>query len=164
MELRLENSKLQFYTNLLDIKICEENLNPLNLQGGVNDCTIRSLSKVLNKPYKEIYHELARLGEEQCRMYNSTNLIKEFLKDYNYKSSTFDYRISVGQFMYQNKKGKFIISTKNHMCAYIDGVWYDNEYCLKNPDLFVLDTIKIVFYEQNLEVNTANQGSIWIPI
>ena len=144
--------KYSFYQELLDIKMEEFNPNPYKTTSDdikSNDCTIRSYCKLLHKSWLDVFDDITELCKNTGLMYNCSKITELYLLDNGYIEYNIDEDIiTVGEFMYKHKSGKYILMTKNHCVCYIDGIWYDNKANLKNPDGFLLDKILKVYREK----------------
>lgn len=78
--------------------------------------------------------------ESHCEFQNVTNHILRGYDDITPKEY-----MSVGEFMYTHKTGRYYISAARHAIAYIDGVWYDNSNCFSHPDTYLTTRIICVF-------------------
>jgi hypothetical protein len=104
-----------------------EHYNPSNQRK--NDCSARSLAKVLDKDYWQVLKELKTLKRlnRETRYYNLTN-IKRYMKKYPFnKLKVRKQRIS--KFIDTHPIGKYIITTTDHLTCVIDGVLYDSWDC-----------------------------------
>lgn len=120
-------------SNLLGIKFKEIIANPVG-EMGLDDCMIRSIAILLNYPnldlaksqYKEVYHELARIGEEKMILMNHVTVAEEYLKNKGYMLVNYRDSMGLGQFLATHKLGKFIVCSTVHAFPYIDGTIYDS--------------------------------------
>jgi len=57
-------------------------------------------------------------------------------------------KITIAEFMYNHKHGRFAIVGGGHMIAYIEGVWWDTLYNIDNRiDNFVGEHVFFAFYK-----------------
>ena len=69
---------------------------------------------------------------------------EEILSHYNYsRKEICDQKVF--QFMYEHKTGRYAIFTKTHVCAYVNGIWYDNEFCFNGLEHFLYEKILFVY-------------------
>lgn len=97
------------------------NKNPNQLN--VDDCSIRSLSTVLGISWADAYDMLSDSARDLGLMMSSVQAVEEFL-DLRYNRVPI-YENTVGEFIKNNPKGKFLITMPNHITALVDGYNYD---------------------------------------
>lgn len=138
---------------ILGLKTCIQNLNP-NGNGYYNDCSIRSLAKALNTTWEEVFDSLHPYCIKHHMMPNDIRIITKYLSKNNFKMirKIRDIKISVAEFMYQNREGTFIISAGDHMICYKDGVWYDNKNNLYNNDEFICRNISWLYCPRDYKI------------
>lgn len=121
-------------SGLLGIGFKEAVANPVG-EIGLDDCMIRSIAILLNYPnfdiaisqYKEIYHQLAKIGEEKMILMNHVAVAEEYLKNKGYMLVNYQASMGLGQFLTTHKLGHFIVCTgSGHAFPYIDGTIYDS--------------------------------------
>ena len=148
----MAKKRINYICNQLGIKLRTFDPHPLRKEVSeyiVNseDCAIRSICKITNTEYKDVYDSLF---ERSRKLYitsiNYARIIVEELKEkyhfevYRYESCKYK---TLGEFMHSHKTGRFIISLDDHMISYINGTWYDSDDSLKYADLYL--TRKILF-------------------
>ena len=105
------------------------NANPKDRD--IGDCVIRALSKATGKSWDEVYDELYIIGKKKKRMMNDSKVYKEFLKIYNFTSSSarrdeYGKMISVEEFSKRvDADTMYIISTRKHLTVVFNGDIYD---------------------------------------
>ena len=118
------------------------------------DCTTRALSTVLNIPFKEVLQkQLLFAVEYEMPLAGYIEISEKILKHYGFnkmKINMIDH-ISVAEFMYKHKKGKFIIVAAGHMIAYMNGVWYDNEVNFHKIDMFLAQYVAFAYTNQKIK-------------
>ena len=137
-----------YFTKRLEIKLEECNFDyRTNMRTMVRqDCTTRTISKLLNLPYKEVLKNQFELGlKYEVGRINWDVITDDILMAAGYKKRVLLDQC-VGQFMYEHKTGKYAIKAGGHICAYIDGTWYDSAYDLECPDAFLLEKVRAVYY------------------
>lgn len=140
-----------FYLDKLGIKMEEFNPNPkhtdLKNYRNINDCMFRSLCKLLNKDWDTVFKEMTELVFQEKLMQNSTNLIRAYLEPIGFKRYDFPFerKTTVVEFMYNHKKGKYLVGTAKYIVCYIDGVIYDVVDTKHDLNYFLLDYVKHVF-------------------
>ena len=101
--------------------------NPRTIDNESNDCTVRSTSLALNKPYNEVHRIYAAMGRKP-RKGSTVALMNKAIQ-----CITKDDRVMMralaeptfAQFARSNPTGKFIVVKRRHAVALIDGVWHD---------------------------------------
>lgn len=150
-KIRKHNNKLKkygldpFLLNHLGIEYKLYNPNPKQKKKDTisrDDCYIRALCKFLNRDWSDISIDLAkraiRLGVIPCHVKCSINLMRVLNIDvYEAKCNE-----SIAQFMYEHKKGKYIIIGSYHTVCYIDGVIYDSAAMCTSVNNFLTDNIR----------------------
>ena len=145
------SNEQRFLIDLLGIKIKRYNIkyDKFNNVDNRMDCSTRTLSKILCLSYNDVLNMQLKYGLEfQMLHSNYICITKAILYNFNYKRVEIVKNTSVAEFMYKHKTGKYVLITSKHMIAYIDGVWYDNDYCLKCPDKFLVETLKYVYTDK----------------
>jgi hypothetical protein len=103
------------------------NANPENKL--VGDCVIRSISKITNKSWEDVYSDLAVKGLELKDMPSSNNVWANYLYDLGYVSKSLPYEcpacFTVNQFADKYSIGKYLVATGTHVVAIMDGKYYD---------------------------------------
>lgn len=104
------------------------NANP---QGkSVGDCTVRAISKALNRPWNSVYTSLCAKGYEMSDMPDSNAVWGEFLKDCGFNRyfipNSCPSCFSVSDFADKYNQGTYIVGTGTHVICIIDGCIYDN--------------------------------------
>jgi len=92
-----------------------------------NDCSVRSFAKLLDKPYVDVKAdliELKRLNKE-TRYYYMSN-IERYIKRHQLTRLTLDRVLTIGEFLEQHPKGRYLFRVKGHLATGIDGVLYDS--------------------------------------
>lgn len=103
-------------------------------KGQANDCVTRAVAIITERPYREVYQELARYEQQVSGIRSARNGIskkayKKYLADQGF---TWTPTMQVGQgttvHLRSNElpAGKLIVSVSRHMVAVIDGVIYDS--------------------------------------
>jgi hypothetical protein len=99
--------------------------NPNPCGKNVGDCVIRALSIVLNKSWDDIYNDLHELGFDDCDMQNSYGVWTKYLKTKGFVPTQIENRMSVREVARKWPKGRYVLSTNDHVVAVIDGDYYD---------------------------------------
>lgn len=126
----------KFYLDVLEIQMKVYNPNP-TASGNDDpeekrDCVIRSICKLLNKDWSDVYKDLFNIGLSLGTMPESNAVYAQYLSKYGYINISDilydeDDITTIGQFMALYKSGSYFISNDFHAVAYIDGVIYDNQ-------------------------------------
>ena len=104
--------------------------NPNPVRALVGDCTVRAISKALNKSWQDIYIELAIQGLNMNDMPSSNRVWGEYL----YKNGFRRFIIpdscpdcyTIKDFCKEHNRGKFILATGTHVVCAVDGNYYDS--------------------------------------
>ena len=98
--------------------------NPNPCGKSVGDCVIRAITKILDKPWREVYTGLALEGLKLCDMPSSNTVWAHYLVDRGYLPYTADFETAEA-FARTHPKGKYILATGTHAIALEDGDIYD---------------------------------------
>lgn len=104
------------------------NPNPLGLS--VGDCTIRAISKVIDRDWKEVYLGLVIQGYTMFDMPSANRVWAEFLRSKGFKKQNIPdscpqcYRVR--DFCIDHPIGRYILGTGEHVIAVVDGNYYDS--------------------------------------
>lgn len=90
----------------------------------LNDCYIRAICKATGLEYDKVYYDLFDIAKRDLLQMNDNSVITSYLGRFNYKV-TFPNNKVMLEFMIEHKEGRYLIATKKHIVAYIDGVFYD---------------------------------------
>lgn len=103
------------------------NANPNN--NNTIDCTIRAISKVLDRTWDEIYISLVVEGYIQKDLPNSNSVWGKFLYENGYRREIIPNSCpacyTVAEFCVDHPVGTFLLVTGDHVVAVIDGSYYD---------------------------------------
>lgn len=104
--------------------------NKKDLKDQYGDCVIRALTKVLDKPWAEVFSDLVPIALEFQCMPNHKNSYETYLK-----ANGFEYhgvsnkkgtkRPTVDSFAKDHKEGIYFVRVANHVVAVVDGCYYD---------------------------------------
>jgi hypothetical protein len=103
-------------------------------KGVANDCVTRAIAVITERPYLEVYQDLAEYeqrvsGVRSARNGISKKAYKKYLADQGF---TWTPTMQIGQGTTVHLKreelpmGRLVVSVSKHMVAVIDGVVYDN--------------------------------------
>lgn len=133
------------------------------------DCVLRSISTFLGKSYTDVYKEMGKLSIKLMKKYiDNTN--KTF--HYNYANNEIIHRylselpnisyidlrennkyLPIISFMINNRKGKYLILSDNHILAYCDGKYYENfnsKYVkTENINYTLVQPISEIYYDNS---------------
>ena len=113
---------------------------------GKSNCVIRSLCKILNKEYEEVYNGLCEISKElSCSSFNDIPVFEKYMEDNNIFKIISEKDIKVKDLkMDKDSYIVFCYDKKDyyHMVPIIDNTIYD-----KNSDCLNLDVISI--YRKN---------------
>ena len=113
-------------------------------KNGKSNCVIRSLCKILNKEYGDVYNSLCKVAKElNCSSFNDIPVFEKYLEDNNIFKVNCDGNIKVKDLKIDNFSYiVFCYDKKNfyHMIPIINNVIYDkNSDCM---DLYVISIYK----------------------
>jgi len=103
-------------------------------KGVANDCVTRAIAVITERPYREVYQELARYEQQVTGVRSARNGIskkayKKYLADQGF-NWTPTMQVGQGTTVHLRREelpmGKLLVSVSRHMVAVIDGVVYDN--------------------------------------
>jgi hypothetical protein len=104
------------------------NPNPLGLS--VGDCTIRAISKIIERDWKETYLCLLVQGYQMYDMPSANRVWGEFLRSQGFVRrtipDTYPDCYTVKDFCIDNPTGTYILGTGEHVIAVVDGDYYDS--------------------------------------
>ena len=104
------------------------NPNPLGLS--VGDCTIRAISKLIERDWKTTYLELLIQGYKMYDMPSANRVWGELLRSYGFVRRTIPDTCpdcyTVREFCYDHPIGKYVLGTGEHVIAVVDGDYYDS--------------------------------------
>jgi len=110
---------------------------------GKSNCVVRSLCKILNKEYEEVFNELVNIAHEiNCDSFNDIPVFEKYMSNYNINKIDSN-EIQVKDLELNN--GSYIILCYNkgdyyHMIPVIDNIIYDkSNECL---ELYVINIYK----------------------
>lgn len=96
----------------------------------VGDCSIRALSKVLDKDWETVYLMLCLRGYAMSDLPNSNAVIDSVLKDNGYFRQAISPACkdcyTIGDFANEYPSGKYVVGTGSHVVAVADGNIYDS--------------------------------------
>lgn len=111
-------------------------------KNGKSNCVIRSLCKILNKEYNDVYNELCKITEDlKCDSFNDIPVFEKYMGDNNIFKINHDEDIKVKDLKIDN--GSYIVFCYDkkefyHMISIIDNDIYD-----KNSDFMDLYVISV---------------------
>lgn len=99
--------------------------NP-NPQGHrVGDCTVRAISKVLNKEWEAVYIDLSIQGLKMADMPSSNSVWGRYLQDNGFERHFAEIGTTVEEFTHSHTKGAYVLAISGHVVAVVDGDYYD---------------------------------------
>lgn len=106
------------------------NFNPNPSKALVGDCTIRAISKALNKSWYDVYIELAIQGLKMNDMPSSNRVWGEYLYRKGFRRFIIPDSCpdcyTIKDFCEEHKSGKFILATGTHVVCAVNGNYYDS--------------------------------------
>lgn len=113
-------------------------------KNGKSNCVIRSLCKILNKEYNDVYNDLCKIAEDlKCDSFNDIPVFEKYMEDNNIFKINHDEDIKVKDLKRDN--GSYIVFCYDkkefyHMISIIDNDIYDkNSDCM---DLYVISVYR----------------------
>lgn len=115
------------------IKITDGGRAQAGFKGQANDCVTRAVAVITERPYREVYRELARYeqavsGVRSARNGISKKAYRKYLTDQGF-TWTPTMRIGQGTTVHLTKNelplGKIIVLVSRHLVAVIDGIIHD---------------------------------------
>ena len=106
-------------------------------------CTIRSISKVLNKELEEVKNNLISISKELgLDSFNEIEVFEKYLFDNGFKDTKKEYNERIEELSFDGENIVFCYDKKDfyHLVAIIDNVMYDNNE--DNKKLYVLKIYK----------------------
>lgn len=104
--------------------------NPNPEGKSVGDCVVRAISKLLNKPWEQVYIELCLQGFMSGDMPSSNSVWITYLKNKGYKKYLIPDSCpdcyTVSDFTDEHHVGAFLLGTGEHVVTVIDGNYYDS--------------------------------------
>lgn len=111
-------------------------------KNGKSNCVIRSLCKILNKQYNDVYNDLCKIAEDlKCDSFNDIPVFEKYMEDNNIFNIDYNKDIMIKDLnLNDNSYVVFCWNKKDyyHMLPIIDNVIYD-----KNSDCLNLYVISI---------------------
>ena len=98
------------------------NANPRN--NSVTDCFIRSLAVVTDESWDYTYNKISDIAQWEGTTMDNRDFILEYL-DRRYKRVPFVEEY-IGEFAENHPRGKYLITTKGHIVACVDGYIIDS--------------------------------------
>jgi len=110
---------------------------------GKSNCVVRTLCKILDKEYEEVYNELTRLANEENASYNDVCVFEKYMQKNNIHKISFNEDIRVKDLGLDNAAYIVLCYDKKdyyHMIPIINNIIYDkNNDCI---NLYVVDIYK----------------------
>lgn len=116
-----------------------------------NTCVMTALAFCFDRPFVDVFSELMELGKQNYHLPNTEFVYGKILKENRWvelKPTSKDSRL-LGGFMTTHKHGRYFIIVPGHAIAYINGVWYDTQGNLMNPDRWLISKIIDVYTPGN---------------
>lgn len=103
------------------------NANPAN--NYVDDCTIRAISTLTGRPWREVYLGVVEKGYEQYVMPSTNKAWMSYMRELGFVRhalpDTCPDCYSVREFCRDHPFGKYLVATHGHVLAVINGDYYD---------------------------------------
>lgn len=103
--------------------------NPNPEKNLVGDCVIRAISKLTNRPWEDVYMDIALQGFMMHDMPSSNEVWSTYLKEHGFKATmipdTCPACYTVRQFADDHQNGTYLLAIGSHVVAVQDGNYYD---------------------------------------
>ena len=103
------------------------NANPAGNQ--VDDCTVRAISTLTNRSWREVYLALTEKGYWLYTMPSTNKAWMAYMRDLGYERHNLPDMCpdcyTVREFCIDHPRGRFLVATHGHVLAVIDGNYYD---------------------------------------
>ena len=103
------------------------NVNPIHKR--TDDCTIRAIATVLDKPWEEVYADICVEGLKYFDMPSANHVWGSYLKKKGFRRhiipDTCPNCYTVEDFARDNPNGRYILAASGHVIPVIDGCYYD---------------------------------------
>ena len=113
-------------------------------KNGKSNCVIRSLCKILNKEYNDVYNDLCKIAEDlKCDSFNDIPVFENYMEDNNIFNIDYNKDIMIKDLnLNDNSYVVFCWNKKDyyHMISIIDNVIYDKNFDCMN--LYVISIYK----------------------
>ncbi len=111
---------------------------------GKSNCVIRSLCKIFEEEYNDVYSELCEISKElNCESFNDIGVFETYMKRRNTNSLEYGKDIKIKDLNLENGKYLVLCWDKKdfyHMVSIIDNVLYDKDD--RSLELFVINIYK----------------------
>lgn len=95
----------------------------------VGDCVVRAISMIQRLPWDEVYYGICSEGAIEHNMPSANEVWGKYLKRCGFRRralpDTCPECYTVRDFCYEHPYGEYILATGTHVCAVIDGDYYD---------------------------------------
>ena len=96
----------------------------------VGDCTVRALTKALDKSWYEVYFDLALQGAMMGDMPSANAVTTAYMRDNGFRRRTIPetcpYCYTIEDFCKDHQSGTFVIGTGSHLTTVIDSILWDS--------------------------------------
>lgn len=103
------------------------NANPIARRG--QDCTVRAISKIMNKSWDEVYCDLCEYGRYNFDMPSSNYVWGQYLSDHGFSRyivpNSCPNCYTVRDFSNEHPIGKYILALHGHVVPVINGDYFD---------------------------------------
>ena len=106
------------------------NPHPFGSNFRTGDCVIRALTKLLDKPWDQVYVDLSLQGWGMGLLPSNNAVHQSYLSQYGYSIHSIPDDcpncITVREFSRKFSNGKYVLATGDHVVALINGDYYDS--------------------------------------
>lgn len=99
--------------------------NPNPFGKNVGDCTVRAISKALDRSWEQTYMGLAMQGLMMGDMPSSNAVWGNYIRKHGFRRELAPDNCTVRDFMEKYPKGTYILALSGHVVTIVDGVLYD---------------------------------------
>jgi hypothetical protein len=98
-----------------------------------DDSSVRTISKILNKEWINVYDELTLIAKKYFDVIGSRTVIDEIMKNNGFnlvsvgKPKSGEKRPTVNEFCSSHKNGEFVLNVASHIIPVVNGKFYDVE-------------------------------------
>jgi len=103
--------------------------NPNPIKNLVGDCVVRGISILTNKSWEYVYIGIVNKGLEMFDMPSSNEVWSAYLRSLGYNKyiipNTCPDCYTIKDFCSDNRRGRYLLATGNHVVAVINGDYFD---------------------------------------
>ena len=112
----------------------------------VGDCTVRALTKALDKSWYEVYFDLALQGAMMGDMPSANAVTTAYMRENGFRRRTIPetcpYCYTIEDFCKDHPSGTFVIGTGSHLTTVIDGTLFDSWNSLAETPVYYFEKME----------------------